>query len=112
MNEVSIRVEADALRNFAREVLIRADMTPDHAASVADILVWANLRGVDGHGVLRLPRYLYLMGLGLMNPRPEMREIRETPASVVIEADRALGPVALGFCMARAIDKAKKLVCR
>ncbi len=107
MNEVSIRVEADALREFAREVLMRADMPLDHAETVADILVWANLRGVDGHGVLRLPRYLYLIGLGLMNPRPDMREVRETPASVVIEADRALGPVALGLGMARAIDKAK-----
>ena len=107
MNEVSIRVDADALRNFAREVLIRAKLSSDHAESVADILVWANLRGVDGHGVLRLPRYLHLIELGLMNPRPEMRQIRATPASVVIEADRALGPVALGFCMARAIDKAR-----
>ncbi len=107
MNEGSICIEADALRAFAREVFIRADMPPDDAEAVADILVWANLRGVDGHGVLRLPRYLYLIGLGLMNPRPEIREIRETPASVVIEADRALGPVAFGLGMARAIDKAR-----
>ena len=107
MDEVSICVDADALRNFTRDVLVRAKMPPDHAESVADILVWANLRGVDGHGVLRLPRYLHLIGLGLMNPRPKMRELRETPASIVIEADRALGPVALRFCMARAIDKAR-----
>ena len=107
MNDVSIRVSADALRGFAREAFIRADMPPDHAETVADILVWANLRGVDGHGVLRLPRYLHLIGLGLMNPRPEIREIRETPASVVIEADRALGPIALGLGMARAIEKAR-----
>jgi ureidoglycolate dehydrogenase (NAD+) len=107
MSEDSIRVEADALRAFAREVLIRAELPPDDAESVADILVWANLRGVDGHGVLRLPRYLYLIEIGLMNPRPEIREIRETPASVVIEADRALGPVAFGLGMKRAIDKAR-----
>jgi LDH2 family malate/lactate/ureidoglycolate dehydrogenase len=107
MNDSSVRVDGDALRAFAREIFMRANMPPDHAETVADILVWANLRGVDGHGVLRLPRYLYLIGLGLMNPRPEMREIHETPASVVIEADRALGPVALGLGMARAIDKAR-----
>ena len=107
MNNGSIRVEADALRGFAREIFVRANLPPDDAEAVADILVWANLRGVDGHGVLRLPRYLHLIGLGLMNPRPEIREIRETPASVVIEADRALGPVAFGRAMARAIDKAR-----
>jgi ureidoglycolate dehydrogenase (NAD+) len=107
MNDASIRVAANALRDFAREAFMRADMPPDHAETVADILVWANLRGVDGHGVLRLPRYLHLIGLGLMNPRPEIREIRETAASVVIEADRAPGPVALGIGMARAIDKAR-----
>ena len=107
MNDASIRVAANALRDFAREAFMRADMPLDHAETVADILVWANLRGVDGHGVLRLPRYLHLIGLGLMNPRPEIREIRETAASVVIEADRAPGPVALGIGMARAIDKAR-----
>ncbi len=108
MNEGSICIEADALRGFAREVFIRADLPADDAEAVADILVWADLRGVDGHGVLRLPRYLHLIDLGLMNPRPEMREIRETPASVVIEADRALGPVAFGLGMKRAIDKARQ----
>jgi ureidoglycolate dehydrogenase (NAD+) len=107
MNEGSIRVDANALRDFTRDVLMRADMPADDAETVADILVWANLRGVDGHGVLRLPRYLYLIGIGLMNPRPEIREIRETPASVVIEADRALGPIAFGRAMARAIEKAR-----
>ncbi len=107
MSENSIRVGADALRAFARDVFIRADLPADDAEAVADILVWANLRGVDGHGVLRLPRYLYLIGIGLMNPRPKMREISETPASVVIEADRALGPIAFGLGMKRAIDKAR-----
>ncbi len=107
MSQGSIRIEADALRAFAREALVRANLPRAHAETVADILVWANLRGVDGHGVLRLPRYLYLIGIGLMNPRPEMREIRETPASVVIEADRALGPVAFCLGMKRAIDKAR-----
>ena len=107
MNDGPKRVDANALRDFTRDVLMRADMPADDAETVADILVWANLRGVDGHGVLRLPRYLYLIGIGLMNPRPDIRETRETPASVVIEADRALGPVAFGRGMARAIDKAR-----
>jgi LDH2 family malate/lactate/ureidoglycolate dehydrogenase len=108
MNDARVRVAADALRAFAREVFIRADLPPDHAETIADILVWANLRGVDGHGVLRLPRYLHLIGLGLMNPRPEIREIGETLASVTIEADRALGPIALKLGMSRAIEKARR----
>ena len=49
MNEVSIRVEADALRGFAREVLIRADLPPDHAETVADI---AEPLGVDRDALL------------------------------------------------------------
>ena len=93
------------LIDFA-EAVFRAHGVPEGDARLfAHSLVQADLWGHQSHGVLRLPRYLHLIGLGLMNPRPEIREMRETHASVVIEADRALGPIAMGLGMARAIYK-------
>ena len=86
---------AEGLKRFATDVFARVGLPKSDAAVVADVLVWANLRGVDTHGVMRIPRYVDLVETGEMNPRPEIVVRTETPASVLIEADRAAGPIAM-----------------
>jgi LDH2 family malate/lactate/ureidoglycolate dehydrogenase len=98
---------ADALRRFATEVFARTGMPQADAAVVADVLVWANLRGVDTHGVARIPRYVDLIEGGDMNPRPAIAIRTETPASVLIDADRAAGPIAMTQATAEAMRKAR-----
>ncbi len=98
---------ADALRRFATEVFARTGMPEADAAVVADVLVWANLRGVDTHGVARIPRYVDLIAAGDMNPRPSIAIRTETPASVLIDADRASGPIAMTRASAEAMRKAR-----
>lgn len=100
-------VTADALRRFTVAVFARAGMNEADAATVAEVLVWANLRGVDTHGVMRLPRYVNLIETGDMNPRPAMRVRQETPASVLIDADRSAGPVAMLRAKTEAVRKAR-----
>lgn len=100
-------VTAEALRRFAIGIFVRAGMPQADAAVVADALVWANLRGVDTHGVMRIPRYVDLIENGDMNPRPVITIRTETPASVLIEADRAAGPVAMTRAATEAVRKAR-----
>ncbi len=100
-------VAAEALRRFARQVFVRAALSEAHAGLVADVLVWANLRGVDTHGVARIPRYVDLIHAGDMNPQPAIAVHTETVASVLIDADRAPGPVAMTAAMTAAVDKAR-----
>ena len=50
-------VPSEALRRFTVEVFARGGMSDAHAGIVADALVWANLRGMDSHGVARVPSY-------------------------------------------------------
>ena len=100
-------VSADALRDFAAAVLARTGLSAPHAGAVADALAWANLRGVDTHGVTRLPRYVDLLQAGDMNPKPALRVVGETAAAVVIDADRAPGPIAMNEAMAAATRKAR-----
>jgi len=100
-------VTDEALRRFATEVFARTGMSERDAETVADVLVWANLRGVDTHGVSRIPRYVALIDARDMNPRPALALRSETLASVVIEADRAAGPVA----MMRATTEAMRKAC-
>jgi LDH2 family malate/lactate/ureidoglycolate dehydrogenase len=100
-------VSAAALRRFVAGIFEAKDMSPAHAATVAEVLVWANLRGTDSHGVSRVPRYLEMIEAGDLNPKAEPKTRNESAASVLIDADRAAGPVAMSVAMAAATDRAK-----
>jgi ureidoglycolate dehydrogenase (NAD+) len=100
------RVTADGLTQCARAMFEAAGLSADDAAKVAEVLVWANLRGVDSHGVIRLPRYLEMITFELLNPKPNFQILRETPASIVIDADKAAGAVGMSKAMEHAIEKA------
>ncbi len=102
-----IKIPADALKRFINDIFIAEGMSGDHAGTMADVLGWANLRGVDSHGVARIPRYVGMIDNGGMNPRPDLGITTETAASLTIEADRAAGPVAMDWAMDKAIEKAR-----
>jgi ureidoglycolate dehydrogenase (NAD+) len=99
---------AAALHRFTRDVFVAAGFSDVHAAIVADVLVWADLRGVDSHGVTRIPMYVRLLDAGDLNPMPAVRIRTDTPAAVVFEMDRAPGPVAMTTASAAAIGKARE----
>jgi len=99
---------ARALRRFTTDLFVRAGMSAAHAATVADVLVWANLRGIDSHGVMRIPMYLELIELGLLDPKASPTPRMETAAVVVIEAGRAAGPLAMTEAMRAAVQKARE----
>jgi len=100
-------VSVEALTRFTTDIFARAGLPRTDAAVVSEVLVWANLRGVDTHGVMRVPRYVDLIKNGDMNPRPAIRIRTETPASVLIDADRAAGPVAMMRGVFEAMRKAR-----
>lgn len=102
-----VRIHPAELQEFTKAVFIAAGLPSEDAALEAEVLVWANLRAVDSHGVLRIPWYLELMDKGDINPRPTIRVERETAATVVFDGDRAFGPVVTTLAMRRAIEKAR-----
>ncbi|MEZ4733303.1 MAG: Ldh family oxidoreductase [Caldilineaceae bacterium] len=61
MATTDVRASAQALQAFTTEVFTQAGLSPADAAIEAEVLVWANLRGIDSHGVLRIPWYLSLV---------------------------------------------------
>jgi LDH2 family malate/lactate/ureidoglycolate dehydrogenase len=101
-------VAAADLQRFAAAIFVAAGMAQEHADSVAEVLVWANLRGTDGHGVQRIPRYLEIMDEGGLNPRPQMTVRLETAAALLIDADKAPGPVSMRFAADGAMRKARE----
>ena len=102
-----VRVGWRELKEFTSEVFVRLGVPPEDAETEAELLIWANLRGVDSHGVLRIPWYAENVESGLMNAKPNIQVLNETPATITIDADQALGPVVTTMAMKRVIQKAK-----
>ena len=107
-SEPDRRIESARLAQFVRELLEAASVPRPLASEWAASLIWANLRGVDSHGVLRVPRYLDLLKKKTMNPDPNIRVERRAGAIVVLEADRAPGAIAMTRAMAEAIACARE----
>ena len=108
MNVSTHTVSESVLSRFATEVFTTSGVPETDAAMIASVLVWSNLRGVDSHGVLRIPGYLARIANGINNPTPDIKLLTDLPAAAVLDADRAFGQVALGRASAIAIDKASE----
>ncbi len=104
----SILVSHDELGRFIRDVLIAAGARPKDAAVVADGLVWANLRGGDGHGVSRLPRYINIISHGQIDVKAEPTLSHDRAATFVIDCHHGFGPVAVMQAATLAVERAKK----
>jgi len=98
---------ADKLRQSCADILKAAGVRAQEAALIADCLVYANLRGVDTHGVIRLKFYLQRIAAGGDNPRAQIKVICESPTTALLDADNAFGPVAGVKAMDLAITKAR-----
>ena len=109
MSEASITVTKAALTAFAADILAAAGVAPEVAKPWAESLVWANLRGVDSHGVIRIPRYVELLGTGAINRAPDIRLERQSGAISVLECDRAPGSLAMTRAMQEAIARAHEV---
>ncbi len=109
MEKKEFLVQPEQLKKFTKQVFVSAGLPRKDAETVADVLVWASLRGIDSHGVLRITQYLHNVDIGFMNPRPNIQILKETPAILFIEADHAFGPVVTTFAMNRAMEKARKV---
>ncbi|UJP65243.1 Ldh family oxidoreductase [Mongoliitalea daihaiensis] len=95
------------LRQFTIEILKKIGCSDKDANIAADVLVSADLRGVDSHGVARLSGYVRLWEKGRINANPNIRVTYETPSTAVVDGDGGLGLVVAPFAMQVAIEKAK-----
>jgi LDH2 family malate/lactate/ureidoglycolate dehydrogenase len=97
-----------AHRAQLKAILLGWGMPEDNAETTADILSWADLHGVDSHGMSMIPGYdrLRRNGRAKMDTRPTI--IRQTPVSALVDGGGGLGHVPAHFAMTVAIDKAKQ----
>ncbi|MCI0439383.1 MAG: Ldh family oxidoreductase, partial [Chloroflexi bacterium] len=105
----AVRVKEAPLRETVTRVFEKMGIPKQDCALAADVLVVADMRGVESHGVSNMLRsYVQGYNSGSLNPRPNWRIIRETPSTANIDSDRGLGIIVVPKAMEIAIEKAKK----
>jgi LDH2 family malate/lactate/ureidoglycolate dehydrogenase len=104
----AVRIPAERLLGFARDVLLRAGAREDVARHVAESLVQTSVRGVDSHGIWLLPHYVAGVRGGRINPTPTYRFRRTAPAAGLLDADHTFGHAAGMEAARHAIELAKE----
>jgi len=101
------RVVPAALAAFVKRAFEAAGLSSTDAEIVAGLMVEADLRGSDTHGVIRLPLYLRRLKAGGINARPHIRIVEERPATALVDGDNGMGHLVMRFAAMTAIEKAK-----
>jgi LDH2 family malate/lactate/ureidoglycolate dehydrogenase len=102
------RLPADTLKSFCTEALEKLNVPREDAKVVADVLVEADLRGIDSHGVARMSRYVAGIQQGIMRPKAIPKVVHETPCTATIDGDAGLGQPVSHSAMKLAISKARE----
>ena len=97
----------EVLRAFTRQAFVKAGVPEDDADVVTDNLIEANLRGVDTHGITRLLAiYIKRLRAGIVNARPRITIVAESPSAITVDGDNGLGAVVATWAMQEAIRRA------
>ncbi|MBA2278689.1 MAG: Ldh family oxidoreductase [Chloroflexia bacterium] len=100
------RFAEERLVAFAAAALVASGLGTDEARRAADFLLIADRRGIDSHGVARLPGFVRRLRANLIDPDATLTVDRETPVTVALNANNGLGlllaPAAMERCIAKA----------
>jgi len=98
----------ETLKAFTISAFKKIGCTDEHAKLATEVLLSADLRGIDSHGLARLSGYIRLWEAKRINARPEIKVIHESPSTAVVDGDAGLGLVVAPYAMNIAIEKAKR----
>jgi ureidoglycolate dehydrogenase (NAD+) len=101
-------ITAAELKTACSKAFQCAGTSHDDAVLAAESLVDSNLRGIDTHGVIRLPKYIRGLNKGTINPRPEVKVTHPAPATLQIDGDNGLGSVVASRAIQELIPVCKR----
>src|SRR5262250_3320411 len=100
------RYRPEALHEFCCALLEKLKVPSEDAKEVGDCLLQADLRGVDSHGMIRLPVYAERIRKGVVNPRAVPRVVRTSASTALLDGGNGLGAVVGSKAMVKAIELA------
>ena len=104
---MTVKIKSEILNNFCKNVLLKAGLSKEDAFTVADSLLFANLRGIDSHGIIRFPFYLKRIEVKGTNGHPQIKKIKEGPSTILLDGDNGMGQVIGAHAARLAVQKAK-----
>jgi LDH2 family malate/lactate/ureidoglycolate dehydrogenase len=102
-----LSVTAASAHELTTFILTNYHVPEDRASSVADACVLADLRGVDTHGINRLPGYIDRVKAGVLDPNPHLAFTAKTPVIAHLDAKNTFGMVAASLALDKAADIAE-----
>ncbi|MEQ8926924.1 MAG: Ldh family oxidoreductase, partial [Fulvivirga sp.] len=102
-------IPVERLREFTKKIFLSIGCSDSDADLATNVLIKADLRGIDSHGVARLIGYVRLWETDRVNPKPEIKIVHETPSTAVVDGDKGLGLVVAPKAMEIAMEKADKV---
>jgi len=103
-----IRFPVERLNKFIISAATAQGVPKGHAKIFAQRMTEADLRGMHGHGLMRLAAYSRRIREGGYNLKPQIRPERETPVSALVDGDNGLGQVVMSFAAGLAFEKARE----
>ena len=107
--DIAVRVPQENMRSTVEDIFRKFNMPDEDATQAADVLMYADIRGVESHGVSNMMR-AYVRGFqeGRINPNPEIKIVRQAAAVCTLDSDRGHGLVVAPAAMNMAIERAEK----
>lgn len=103
-----MRVAKQDLKELIKKKLNKAGLSEEHASIVANVLVFADARGLHSHGAMRAEYYAERIAKEGINHHPDFHFERTGASSGIFHADNGAGHVAAQFAMDEAIKMAKE----
>lgn len=98
----------ETLKTFTLSAFKKIGCSDEHARLATEVLLSADLRGIDSHGLARLSGYIRLWEAKRINAKPDIKIIHESLSTAVVDGDGGLGLVVAPHAMNIAIEKAKQ----
>jgi LDH2 family malate/lactate/ureidoglycolate dehydrogenase len=108
MSEEITFIDAKILESFMRDVFIGLGVPEEDAQIISDVLIAADLKGIDSHGVQRLKMYYDRIKEGIYEVKTDIQVIKEGPTTALLDGGCGMGHVIAHKAMKMAIEKAKE----
>lgn len=105
-----MRIDAKEEKTFLKQVLAAYHFSEEDGEFLADTLVDADLRGISSHGIQRITWYTNMIKDGTIVPTNKPKVLRDTPTSMLVDANKNMGQIASGFTMKHLIEKKRKKI--
>ncbi len=106
MTDEMVRFSPEVLKDFSTKVFMHFGVPLSDALTASNVLGLSDIRGIDSHGVARLHTYFEMLTLQRINPKPNIKIVREHKSVCTVDGDNGLGLVVGPKANEIAMDKA------